>query len=263
MVNYKGKTALVTGASGGIGKAYAKELASRGSHVILVARSDGKLNALADELSLKHKVDTYIIPLDLSEAGSVDELAERIKKLGLNVDILINNAGFGTHGRFETISIDREQEMIRLNISTLVGLAHQFLPYMQQQRDGVIVNLASVASFQPLAYMATYAATKAFVLSFSEALYAENRHLGVRILALCPGTTKTSFFDVMGTTDMPGGIKGTPESVVKSGFKGIAKNKSYIVDGANNYWVAQASRFMTRKAMAVVAERVTRPSKFK
>lgn len=178
MFDYKGKVALVTGASGGIGKQYAKELASRGSDVILVARSKEKLEALAAELSSTYRIRTYSLPTDLSKANSVASLAQQIVDLNLNVDILINNAGFGTHGRFETISNDEEQEMINLNISTIVGMTHQFLPYMQQQRSGIIVNVASLSSFQPIPYMATYAATKAFVLSFSESLFAENRHLG-------------------------------------------------------------------------------------
>ncbi|MCR6108929.1 SDR family oxidoreductase [Bacillus sp. A301a_S52] len=260
MFDYKGKVALVTGASGGIGKQYAKELASKGSDVILVARSKEKLEALATELSSAYRIRTYSLPTDLSKADSVASLAQQIEDLNLNVDILINNAGFGTHGRFETIPNDQEQEMINLNISTIVGMTHQFLPYMQQQKTGIIVNVASLSSFQPIPYMATYAATKAFVLSFTESLFAENRHLGVRVLALCPGTTKTKFFDVIGTQNMPGGINGTPESVVKAGFKGIDKKRSYIIDGVKNYWIAQASRFMPRKFTAIMGERVTRPA---
>jgi short-subunit dehydrogenase len=263
MINYKGKVALVTGASSGIGKAYARELAAKGSHVIVVARSKNKLEALAKELSAKYGIKAYALACDLSKPGAASQLAEQIAALGLNVSILINNAGFGTHGRFEEISSEREQEMISLNVSSLVGMTHQFLPYMQQQKDGIIVNVASLGSFQPIPYMATYAATKAFVLSFTEAIWAENRHLGVRVLALCPGTTKTEFFDVIGTTEMPGGINGTPESVVKAGFRGIEKGRSYIIDGTNNYWLAQSSRFLTRRYTAAMTERMTRPTSSK
>lgn len=261
MINYKGKVALITGASGGIGMEYAKRLASSGSHVILVARSKKKLERLADELSNTYNIKAYALNLDLSKANAVSILAEQINELNLNVDILINNAGFGTHGRFEDISSEKEKEMVNLNITTLVGLTHKFLPYMQQQKEGIIVNVASLGAFQPIPYMATYVATKAFVLSFTEALYAENRKLGVRILALCPGTTKTEFFDVIGTKEMPGGINGTPESVVNAGFKGIEKDRSYIIDGHKNYWLAQSSRFITRRLTAIMGERMTRPSK--
>lgn len=262
MVDYKGKVALVTGASTGIGKAYATELAAKGSHVIVVARSKDKLETLAKDLSSKYGIKAYALPADLSKPGAAQLLAEQIAELGLNVNILINNAGFGTHGRFEEISSDREQEMISLNVASLVDMTHQFLPYMQQQKNGIIVNVASLGSFQSIPYMATYAATKAFVLSFTESIFAENRHLGVRILALCPGTTKTEFFDVIGTTDMPA-INGTPESVVKAGFRGIEKGRSYTIDGTSNYWLAQSSRFLTRKFTAIVTERMTRPASSK
>lgn len=260
MVDYKGKVALVTGASTGIGKAYSTELAAKGSHVIVVARSKDKLETLAKDLSSKYSIKAYALAADLSKPGAAQRLDEQIAELGLNVNILINNAGSGTHGRFEEISSERELEMINLNVGSLVDMTHQFLPYMQRQKDGIIVNVASLGSFQSIPYMATYAATKAFVLSFTEAIFAENRHLGVRILALCPGTTKTEFFDVIGTTEMPGGINGTPESVVKAGFRGIEKGRSYIIDGTSNYWLAQSPRFLTRKLTAIVTERMTRPA---
>ncbi|MBM7541934.1 SDR family NAD(P)-dependent oxidoreductase [Amphibacillus cookii] len=258
MFDYQGKVALVTGASSGIGKQYAKELASKGSDVILVARSKDKLEELALALSNAYRVRTYVLPTDLSKADAVALLAQQIADFNINVDILINNAGFGTHGRFETILDGQEQEMINLNISTLVSMTHQFLPHMQKQKMGIIVNVASLSSFQPIPYMATYAATKAFVLSFTESLFAENRHLGVKVLALCPGTTKTAFFNTIGEEKMPGGVNGTPESVVKAAFKGIDKNRIYIIDGKKNYWIAQASRFMPRKFTAIIGERVTR-----
>ena len=262
MVDYKGKVALITGASTGIGKAYATELAAKGSHVIVVARSKDKLEALAKDLSSKYSIKAYAFAADLSKSGAVQRLAEQIAELGLNVNILINNAGFGTHGRFEDISNERELEMINLNVGSLVDMTHQFLPYMQRQKEGIIVNVASLGSFQSIPYMATYAATKAFVLSFTEAIFAENRHLGVRILALCPGTTKTEFFDEIGTRDMPA-INGTPESVVKAGFRGLEKGRSYTIDGTSNYWLAQSSRFLTRKFTVIVTERMTRPASSK
>lgn len=260
MFDYKGKVALVTGASGGIGKVYARELAAKGCHVILVARSKDKLETLAEELSSTYGIRTFSMPADLTITGTTQLLAKQIGELDLHVNILINNAGFGTHGRFEEISSEREQEMINLNVASLVNMTHQFLPYMQQQKNGIIVNVASLGAFQSIPYMATYAATKAFVLSFTESLFAENRHLGVRVLALCPGTTKTEFFDVIGTTEMPGGINGTPESVVKAGFRGIQKGRSYIIDGTSNYWLAQSARFLTRKFTAIMTERLTRPA---
>ncbi|WP_258297960.1 SDR family NAD(P)-dependent oxidoreductase [Paenibacillus peoriae] len=260
MVNYKGKVALVTGASSGIGEAYAKDLAARGSHVIVVARSKDKLEVLAKDLKAAYGVNTYALVSDLSKPGAAGELAEQVKGLGLKVNILINNAGFGTHGRFEEIPMDRYREMVNLNITSLMDMTAQFLPYMQQQKDGIIVNVSSFLAFYPFPYMGAYAATKAFVLSFSESLWAENRHLGIRVLALCPGATKTGFFDVVGTTDMPGGVTGTPQSVVRTAFRGLEKNRSYVVDGIGNYWIANSARFVTRKFMAAFSERLGRPA---
>ncbi|WP_254075500.1 SDR family NAD(P)-dependent oxidoreductase [Paenibacillus tritici] len=157
----------------------------------------------------------------------------------------INNAGIGTHGRFEEIDPEREQEEIMLNTAALVDLTHHFLPGMLERKDGVVVNVASMAAFAPCAYSAVYGATKAFVLSFSEALWAETRGRGVRVLTLCPGATDTGFFDAVGSRDMAAGSAlSTPEKVVQAGFRGIDKGCSYIVDGRNNYLAAlRLSRF--------------------
>jgi hypothetical protein len=260
MVNYKDKVALVTGASSGIGKVYAEELAAKGSHVILVARSRDKLAALASELSKKYGVKAYALDSDLSKPGAAGRLAEEIAALGLNVDILINNAGFGTHGRFEELSSEREQEEIMLNVAAIVDMTHQFLPYMQQQKEGIIVNVASLAAFQPSAYMAVYSATKAFVLSFTEALWAENRRSGVRFLVLCPGATETGFFDVVGTTDAAGGMTlASPKKVVEAGFRGVEQGRSYIIAGKVNYFAAQLNRLFTRKMTTIIMEKISRP----
>ncbi|MFC6647750.1 SDR family NAD(P)-dependent oxidoreductase [Paenibacillus rhizoplanae] len=157
----------------------------------------------------------------------------------------INNAGIGTHGRFEEIDPEREQDEIMLNTAALVDLTHHFLPGMLERKDGVIVNVASMAAFAPCAYSAVYGATKAFVLSFSEALWAETRGRGVRVLTLCPGATDTGFFDAVGSRDMAAGSAlSTPEKVVQARFRGIDKGSSYIVDGRNNYLAAlRLSRF--------------------
>ncbi|GAA0369955.1 SDR family NAD(P)-dependent oxidoreductase [Bacillus horti] len=257
---YQGKLAVVTGASSGIGKAYAIELAARGCHIVLVARSKDKLEALADEIKSKHLVQAYALPSDLSKAGSPRQLAESIAELGLTVDILINNAGIGTYGRFEDMDPEREQAEIMLNTAALVDLTHHFLPGMLKRKDGIVVNVASMAAFVPCAYSAVYGATKAFVLSFSEALWAETRGRGVRVLALCPGATDTGFFDAVGSHDMAAGSAlSAPESVVQAGFRGIDRGSSYIVDGRNNYMAAQMGRFLPRPRVALIMERVSRP----
>ncbi|SES18369.1 hypothetical protein SAMN04487944_12249 [Gracilibacillus ureilyticus] len=259
---YKGKLAVVTGSSSGIGEAYAKELASRGCHVVLTARSKDKLEALAGEIIRNYGVQAHALPVDLSQAGAPCQLAEHIAELGLTVDILINNAGFGTYGRFEDMDSEREQEEIMLNNAALIDLTHRFLPGMLKRKDGIVVNVASMAAFVPCAYSAVYGATKAFVLSFSEALWAETRERGVRVLALCPGATDTGFFDAVGSQDMAAGsTMSTPENVVQAGFHGIDRGNSYIVDGRNNYMAAQMGRFLPRRRIALIMERISRPKK--
>jgi short-subunit dehydrogenase len=180
---YKEKTALITGASTGIGAAFATRLAAAGTHLILVARSEEKLRALASQLATQHHIRAEVIVADLSRVGAAHTVFEETQQRGLTVDILINNAGLGTYGPFETLDAEREQQLILLNIATLVDMTHHFLPLMAARRQGVIINVASLAAFQPIPYMAVYAASKAFVLSFSEALWGEYRTKGVRVLA--------------------------------------------------------------------------------
>lgn len=149
-----------------------------------------------------------------------------------------------------------------LNTAALVDLTHRLLPDMLRRKDGVIVNVASMAAFMPCAYSAVYGATKAFVLSFSEALWAETRGRGVRLLALCPGATETGFFDAVGSEEMGAGEKlSTPEKVVQAGFRGIDQGRSYIIDGRNNYFMAQMIRFLSRRRVALIMERMSRPKR--
>lgn len=257
---YRNKVAVVTGASSGIGRTYAKELAARGCHMVLVARSKDKLNAMAEEIRRQYSVQAYVLTCDLSQANAPHQLAERVSELGLSVDILINNAGFGTYGRFEELDPERDQEEIMLNTAALVDLTHRFLPDMLKRGDGIIVNVASMAAFMPCAYSAVYGATKAFVLSFSEALWAETRGRGVRVLALCPGATETGFFDAVGSKEMAANQKlSTPEKVVQAGIRGIDRRLSYIIDGRNNYFMAILIRFFSRRRVALIMERMSKP----
>ena len=188
--------ALITGASAGIGLEFALRLAERGYDLILVARRRDRLLELAAQVRSGHgEVRAEVIAADLSGAASAATVAAEVARLGMHVDLLVNNAGFGTHGYFETLSTEREHEEIALNVATLVGLTHAFLPAMLARGRGGVINVASTAAFQAVPYMAVYGATKAFVRSFSEALYEEVRGRGVRVLALCPGPTATEFFD--------------------------------------------------------------------
>ncbi len=242
---YKGKTALITGASSGIGAAFANQLAAAGSHLILVARSEEKLRSLASKLASQHNIRAEVIVADLSRAGAAQTVFEETQQRSLTVDILINNAAFGTYGQFDTLDAEREQQEITLNVATLVDLTHSFLPLMAARRQGSIINVASLAAFQPTPYMAVYGASKAFVLSFSEALWGEYRTKGVRILALCPGETATGFFDVVGPQYVPGKTE-TPEKVVQVGLRALEQGRPSVISGRQNTLLANSSRFFPR-----------------
>lgn len=226
------KFTLITGASSGIGEAFARRLAAEKHNLVLVARSEEKLRQLCDELSGKHSVTCNYVAVSLTEPGGLDKIVSESKANDWEIDWLINNAGFGSSGDFATLDPDRELEMIDLNISALVALTHEFLQDMRARRSGTIINVSSAAGFQPLPFMATYAATKAFVSSFSEAIAEENRPFGIRILALCPGSTKTNFF-AASKIERPIQVKGqqTVEEVVETAMKALASNKTKVVSG--------------------------------
>lgn len=235
-------TALITGASGGIGEAFARRLAAEGRDLFLVARTAEKLEKLCTELASAHEIAAAFMAVDLSEQGSDVRVFEQTQQLGIDVDLLINNAGFGSMGDFAKLDVDRELEMVRLNIEVLVGLTHRYLVPMREKRRGAIINISSTAGFQPIPFMATYAATKSFVSTFSEALCEENKPHGVHIFSLCPGSTDTAFFDV-GKVDRAFTAKGmeTPEQVVESGMRAIGSGKAKVISGWKNKLVARTS----------------------
>ncbi|MFN6535495.1 MAG: SDR family NAD(P)-dependent oxidoreductase [Nostoc sp. EkiNYC01] len=206
-------TALITGASSGIGKAFAQELAARKTNLVLVARSEDQLKKLAKELQEKHKIEVDVIVKDLTEANAAAAVLDATKAKGLTIDLLINNAGFGSYGDFAESDGERQVKIIQLNIVALVDLTHKFLPLMRQRRSGSIINVSSITGFQPIPYLAVYAASKAFILSFSEALWAENRQYGVRILVTCPGPIETNFF---AEAHFPPALAGSTEKVYSS-----------------------------------------------
>jgi short-subunit dehydrogenase len=260
MQRFQNQTALVTGASSGIGAAFARALAARGAHLVLAARSTDKLEALAGELSARHGVRVVALHSDLAQPGAGAALARETAGRGITVDVLVNNAGFGTHGPFEAASPERERDEVQLNVAAVVDLAHAFLPGMLARGRGAMVNVASTAAFQPVPYMAVYGATKAFVLSFSEALWAEARGRGVSVLALCPGPTATSFFDVAGENARFGRTEPV-EVVVARALRALARNKSHLVSGTGNYLTAQMPRLFPRSVIARVSAVLMRPRK--
>ena len=259
MLSFDKKVVLITGASSGIGKAFAEALSARGANVILVARSRGKLTSLASEIRKQSKVKAEVIVADLSDPRAPARVHAAVTRKGYRVDVLINNAGFGTRGQFHTLSAEIEHKEIMLNTAAVVQLTHLFLPLMVKRKEGLVINVASTGAFQPVPFSAVYGATKAFVLSFSEALWAEYLKQGIRILALCPGTTDTNFFKARGDGESAFSKKRTPEGVVQTALKALERRKSYVVDGGLNYFLANMIRLSPRGIAARMTGMVMRP----
>lgn len=255
-MDYKGKTAVVTGASSGLGVEYAKELARRGTNLVLVARRKEALELLSSQLRHEHGVTVTAIALDLSSPTSGSALLAELKKLNAEPDILINNAGFGTSGRLVNEDRDKIKDEITLNVVTLTDLTQALLPGMLKRDTGAIVNIASTAAFQPVPGMAVYAATKAFVLSFTSAVWGETKDTGVRVLAVCPGATATEFFDVAGAKPSSG--LAPASDVINATFKELdaAKSSPAIVVGGRNRSMSTMSKFMPTKLVIGVAAKM-------
>ena len=251
-------TTLITGASTGIGAAFARKLAARGRNVLLVARSEDKLIALCNELGRLTSIRAQYLALDLKQPDAAVQLLEETKKRELEIDMLINNAGFGSMGDFARLDIERELEMIQLNVRAVVDLTHRFLGPMRERRRGTIINVASTAGFQGVPYMATYAATKAFVLSFSEALVEENRLHGIHVMALCPGVTETNFFETANIDQPPMRPMQTAEEVVETALRALARQKTVVVSGWTNWFTIEAERFVPRSVVRKVAAKALR-----
>ncbi|RKH32015.1 SDR family oxidoreductase [Corallococcus praedator] len=256
---YAGHRALVTGASSGLGEVFARELAARGMDLILVARSEDRMRTLATKLQAEHGIQAEVIALDLGREGAGRELHARCQEKGLRVDLLVNNAGFGSHGAFESASFARQHEQVMLNVTALADTCHLFLPDMLARGVGGILNVASIAGFQPVPYMAIYGATKAFVLSFTEALSEETRERGVRVLALCPGPVQTAFFDVVGTKQAAVGPLAPAEGVVLRALKALDQGRASVVPGWRNWFQANMTRFAPRWVGLRVAGGMMKP----
>ena len=249
---------LITGASSGIGEVFARKLAARGRNVLLVARSEEKLVTLCNELGRSNSIRAQYVALDLSKPDSPARLFEETRKRGISVDMLINNAGFGSMGEFSKLDLARELNMIDLNVKSLVDLTYRFLPPMLQRKQGAIINVASTAAFQPVPFMATYAATKAFVVSFSEALWEENRQHGIQVMALCPGVTDTNFFEAARGYKPPARVSQSPEEVVDTALRGLSHRRGHIISGWTNFLMTQSERLAPRSLIIRVAGKMMR-----
>ncbi|HEX8707191.1 MAG TPA: SDR family oxidoreductase [Pyrinomonadaceae bacterium] len=253
------KTTLITGASSGIGEAFARRLAAAGENLLLVARSEEKLASVCSELGRAHDISAQYVALDLSAEDAAARLFEETERRALRIETLINNAGFGSMGDFLGHDLGRELNMIDLNIKALVALSYVYLGPMRARKSGAIINVASTAAFQGVPYMATYAATKAFVLSFSEALWDENRSYGIKVMALCPGVTETNFFAAANSERPPMRVAQTPEQVVETALRGLKRGKSHVVSGWTNYLMTESERLVPRSIVARVAGKAMRP----
>ncbi|NKY32440.1 SDR family oxidoreductase [Nocardia speluncae] len=251
-------TALVTGASSGIGAEFAAALAVRGHDLVLVARSAARLESLAAELRGRHGVEVEVVVQDLAEPGAAERVVTELAARGLSVDVLVNNAGFGSAGRYEDIAAETDHGQLMVNVVALEGLTHRLVPAMVARGRGEVINIASTAALQPAPYFATYAAGKAFVLNFSLALWSEYRDRGIKVLAVCPGPTETGFFEVVGTRDAAvTGSMGTAAEVVQASLRALARNKGYIVPGRQNFAAAHLMPRRPRTLVARIAKRVT------
>jgi short-subunit dehydrogenase len=244
-----GKTALVTGASNGIGEQLARQLADHGAHLVLVARRGDRLDALRNDITHTHPdLTVTVFTADLADGDAPAALAARVNAAGITVDLLVNNAGVGSHDRFVDEDPTALAQQIQLNVGSLVALTAAFLPAMITRDSGAVINVASTAAFQPVPTMAVYGATKAFVLSFTEALWGETRGTGVRVLTLCPGATDTAFFENTGKTFLTSGRQ-TAAQVAHVALKALDTSSPTVVSGLSNRLSATGYRFLPRAVM--------------
>ena len=258
---WAGKWALVTGASAGIGVALARELAAGGTNLVLTARRKERLETLAQELSSAHKVGVEIFAADLAQTNARQQIFAHTLAKRITIDLLINNAGFGAYGAFATVETQRLLDMVQVNCSAVMHLTRLYLPQMLKQRRGDVLILASTASFQAVPFISTYAATKAFDLLFAEGLAEEVRPYGVRVCALCPGSTESEFHEVAGQSGLVAARKNreTAEKVAHVGLQALAAGKSYVISGTGNYLGAHSQRLVPRGLVTRIAGKMFRP----
>jgi short-subunit dehydrogenase len=255
------RTSLVTGASSGIGDRLARRFSAGGFDLILVARREDRLRALAEELSRAQGIRAHAFPADLADPEAPSSLVDWIGEQGLEVDALVNNAGFGIHGPFAETDEAQERALIQVNVAAMVLLTKRLLPGMLARRQGWVLNVASTAAFVPGPYMATYYASKAFVLSFSEALAEEVAASGVTVTALCPGPTETGFADtahLSGSRLFRSGAMDA-DAVASAGYEGLMADRRVVIPGLKNRLLVLAGRFVPLRLQARIAARLNGP----
>jgi short-subunit dehydrogenase len=263
MTPWSGKWALVTGASAGIGAALAEELARGGTNLVLTARRRERLEELAQKLATAHKIQTKIFVADLKQADAPERIFQFTKEEAIEIELLINNAGFGAYGEFLAVELRRLTDMVQVNCAAVVHLTRLYLPEMVARKQGDVLIVASTAAFQSVPYISTYAATKAFDLLFAEGLAEEVKPYGVRVCALCPGSTDSEFAEVAGQTHIAASRanRETAEKVARTGLRALAAGKSHVISGLGNYLGVLGQRLVPRRFVARIAARMFRPPK--
>jgi short-subunit dehydrogenase len=253
------KWALITGASAGIGLELARQLAAAKSNLVLVARREDRLRELGTELSSKHQVNVEVFASDLTRPQAPAEIFNFTEGKHIEIELLINNAGFGTFGYIHEIPVARQLEMIQVNCAAVVALTDLYVPGMVARRHGDVMIVASIAGFQAVPFNSAYAATKAFDLIFAEGIAEELRPFGVRVCALCPGTTTTEFQSVAKQPDRVFKAAESADKVARVGLAGLARGKTCVISGAKNIAMIEAERLAPRRLMAKVAAKMMRP----
>jgi short-subunit dehydrogenase len=253
-IDFTGQATIITGASSGIGASFARELARRGSDVVLVARRADRLAALASELEADHGIRATVVPIDLGIPGAGRTLAAAVAERGITVTGLVNNAGFGTDGAFHREDPDRLTDEINVDVANLVDITRAFIEPLRAAGSGILVNVASLAAYTPSPGMAVYSACKAFVLSFTEALWAESRGTGLRVLCLSPGLTRTEFFDTLEGGAYSGSYE-TPDQVVATAMRVLDRGgrRPSVQSGRMNTLAATLPRLVTRRAAVMLS----------
>ena len=257
---WSGKWALITGASSGIGAALAEELAAGNANLVLTARRKDRLEELSRKLSATYKVQTEVLAADLADPKAPEEIFAFTREKGIEIDLLINNAGFGLYGELPSADQQRLLDMVQVNCRAVVHLTRLYLPEMVMRKRGDVLILASTASFQAVPYLSTYAATKAFDLLFAEGLAEEMKPYGIRVCALCPGSTESEFHVVAGQEKFKRKAE-TAEKVARTGLKALAEGKSYVISGVGNYLGAHSERLVPRRLVTRIAAGMFKPEK--
>jgi uncharacterized protein len=258
-------TALITGASMGIGEEFARQLAQKGYDLILVARSTDKLQAIAADLTNRYGIKTQTITADLTMPQACLNLFKQIQAEDIAIDLLVNNAGFGDYGEFSQTDGPKQTAMMQLNVQALVDLTHLVLPTMLARNGGNIINVASIAAFQSMPYLAVYAATKAFVLSFSTALWAETKDQGIHVQCLCPGATESNFGVVSGLDSAFANSKNTPKiataaDVVQESLNALDRKQVVVVtSGLTNRMIAGLGKMLPQEMVAMMTAKIFQP----